>query len=555
VLATSIAETSLTIEGIRIVIDSGFSRVSVFDPASGLSKLKTVRVSLDSADQRAGRAGRLNSGVCYRMWSPADHARLAEHREPEILQADLASLVLDLAAWGIQNPSALSWISPPPQAAVDSASELLHRLGALANNKITPHGRELLKLPCHPRIAHMLIEAKTPELKQLATDIAAIIEERDPLGKDAGIDINLRIEALRRSRESKSPRRNFLRIEKVAGAYRRLLRVEPNNEAYDYFDAGLLIAYAYPERIAMARPGNNARFQLANGRYVTAGHTDDLAAEPWLAVALADLRDDTGKIFLASVLDPADLKNLVKETQTITWDTRKGGLIASADLRIGSIVLQSKPIKNPDREQIVSAITDAIKREGVSLLNFDEAFIRLQNRIRSLREWNPTENWPDVSTNTLLKVPEDWLVLYLDHVKKPEDFKKINLSEALLSFLSWDQQNALNKLAPERIVVPTGSKIMLEYTGNGDAPVLAVRLQELFGMAQTPTVNEGKIPVLLHLLSPGYKPVQVTSDLKSFWNNTYFEVKKELKRRYPKHAWPEDPWNAIPVAKGRSSKI
>ncbi len=551
VLATSIAETSLTIEGVKIVIDSGFARVSKFDPKSGLSRLETVQITKDSADQRAGRAGRLSAGVCYRMWTKANQERLIEHRIPEIMEADLAALVLDMAKWGISNLNQLTWLSPPPKAAVMQAVDVLTNLNALDTNKrITEHGKEIHQLPCHPRIAHMLLKAKQDNAIALATDIAAILEERDPLPKDSGIDINLRIEALRRSRQNNSAGNRFGRIEKVAESYRKMLNQEAENGPVDDHETGLLLAYTYPERIAFARPGNNAQFQLANGKIAAIGHRDNLANEPWLAVAHIDTRDGLGKIFMASPLNPKDLLPLVKEREVITWDTRKGGLIATKDLRIGSIVLQSKPLAAPNEENLVAAISTAIKNEGEALLNFDEAFTQLQNRILSVCKWNQYKDWPDVSTDELLLNNMDWLGFYLPKVKRPDDLKKINLSEALLQYLSWEQQQTLNSLAPAKINVPSGSNIGIEYLANGETPILSVRLQEVFGMADTPTINNGKIPLVLHLLSPGFKPVQVTSDLRSFWNNTYFEVKKELKRRYPKHAWPDDPWIEKAVAKG-----
>lgn len=550
VLATSIAETSLTIEGIKIVVDTGFGRVSRFDPKSGLSRLETVQISKDSADQRAGRAGRLSPGVCYRMWTSATHQRLAEHRTPEIMEADLAALVLDLAQWGITNIEQLTWLSPPPKASVTQALETLTNLNAIENGRITEHGKQLHQLACHPRIAHMLLKAKDDNAVALAADIAAILEERDPLPKDSGIDINLRIEALRRARQNNSLGNKFTRIEKVAESYRRLLNAEPDNGVVDVFETGLLLAYAYPERIAFARPGNNAQFQLANGKYATAGHRDDLAHEPWLAVAHMDTRDGLGKIFMASPLNPKDLLPMVKEKQIITWDTRRGGLIATKDLRIGSIVLQSKPLPNPDESYLQEAISNAIKTEGEQLLNFDEKMQQLQNRILSLRKWNPNEGWPDVSTTTLLLTNSEWLMPYLNNIKKPEELKKIDLHDALLNSLDWNLQQALNELTPTKINVPSGSAISVEYLPNGETPILSVRLQEVFGLADTPKINGGKISVVMHLLSPGFKPVQVTSDLRSFWNNTYFEVKKELQRRYPKHAWPDEPWEAKAVAKG-----
>ncbi|MBL7922245.1 MAG: ATP-dependent helicase HrpB [Bacteroidia bacterium] len=554
VLATSIAETSLTIEGIRIVVDTGFGRSSRFDTRSGLSKLETLRISKDSADQRAGRAGRLSSGVCYRMWTKATHERLAEHRIPEIMEADLASLVLDMANWGVNDILQLTWLTPPPKAALSQATDILHQLHALEKNKITVHGKQIHRLACHPRIAHMLLMATEIKDKQLGTDLAAVLEERDPLPRETGIDINLRVEALRRARSNSASANRFARIEKVAASYRKMLEIEVDNGAVDVFETGLLLAYAYPERIAFARPGNNAQFQLANGKYAVAGHKDDLAHEPWLAVAHMDLRDGLGKIFLAAPLNPKDLLPMVKEQTAITWDTRKGGIVATKELKIGSLVLQSKALPNPNEEQIASAISNAIKNEGEQLLDFDEKMEQLQNRIMSLRIWNTIENWPDVSTDVLLQTNEKWLGPYLKNIKKPDDLKKINLSEALFYSLDLEKQQALNVLVPQKIEVPSGSEIKIQYFINGAVPVLSVRLQEVFGLSDTPTVNKGKIKVVMHLLSPGYKPVQVTSDLKSFWNNLYFEVKKELQRRYPKHAWPEDPWTAPAVAKGRSHK-
>jgi ATP-dependent helicase HrpB len=551
VLATSIAETSLTIEGVKIVVDTGFARMQRFDPKSGLSKLETVQISKDSADQRAGRAGRLSAGVCYRMWTKATHDRLAEHRIPEIMEADLASLVLDMAQWGIVNLEQMSWLNNPPRAHVAQASEVLHQLGALENGRITEHGKQIHKLACHPRIAHMLLLAQEDHTIQLACDVAAVLEERDPLPRESGIDINLRVEALRRARKNNALGKAFARIEKVAESYRKLLQVAVNNEAVDPFETGLLIAHAYPERIACARPGNNAQFQLSNGKYAAAGHKDELAHEPWLAVAHMDTRDGLGKIFLAAPLNPTDLRSLVKEKEIITWDTRKGGLIATKDLRIGSIVLQSKPLPAPDPAHLADAISDALKTEGENLLNFDDEMKQLQNRILSLKKWNNSFDWPDVSTSTLLLQNKEWLGPYLNQVKKPDDLKKLNLASALFNHLPYQKQLDLNQLAPQKLEVPSGSFINIEYFPYGETPVLAVRLQEVFGLSDTPIINEGKTPLVLHLLSPGFKPVQVTSDLRSFWNNTYHEVKKELKRRYPKHSWPEDPWLAEPVAKGR----
>ena len=547
VLATSIAETSLTIEGIKIVVDTGFGRTQKWDPKSGLSRLETVQISRDSADQRAGRAGRLSPGVCYRMWSKATNDRLQEHRTPEIEEADLAPLALDLAHWGVMDPLKLTWLSPPPRGTWLAAIQTLHELEALENGSITPHGKEIHRLPCHPRLAHMMLMADEEDLVGLAADVAALLEERDPLGREAGIDINSRIDALRRHRREERRGGRFDRIEKIAASYRQLFDSEADNDPFDPYETGLLITHAFPERIAHNRPGNNAQFKLANGRIAMAGHKDDLAHEQWLAIANLDARDGMGKIFIASPLNPKDLASRVKEVEVVAWDTEDGGLNASKDLRIGNIVLKSVPLSNPDPSRLSEAIVTAIQKEGASLLDWNEEVEQLQNRLLSLRKWHPSEGWPDFGRDTLLLTNGDWLGPYLSEVKKPQELRKLDLRDILFHSLEYKKQQDLERLAPRKMEVPSGSSIKIMYRENGEAPVLAARIQELFGMESTPTVNDGKQSLLIHLLSPGFKPVQVTSDLKNFWNETYFEVRKDLKGRYPKHHWPDDPWTAEAV--------
>jgi ATP-dependent helicase HrpB len=552
VLATSIAETSLTIEGIRVVIDSGYGKTQRFDSRSGLSRLETVTITKDVADQRAGRAGRLSEGVCYRMWSIATHTRLREHRIPEILEADLCSLVLDLKKWGNQNTSDLVWLDPPPLGAVMAAEETLEQIEAINGIKITEHGRALHQLPCHPRIAHMLLKARELGLESLAADLAALMEERDPM-REAGCDITIRIEQLRKQRMRNSFERSFKRISQNAAYYLSLLQSISSNDSFDPTDAGLLISFAFPERIAGARPGNNAQFQLANGRLAMFSHKDDLAHEQWLAVAHVDAREGIGKIFLAAPLNPKDLAPLVKKITQVNWDTKKGGLIAHEEMRIGSIVLQSKPMQHVDPQLKAQGICNSIAKEGLHLLQPDTRTNQLINRIESLRKWDLIHQWPDFSPNTLQKTANEWLTPYLDKVKRNEDLHKLPLFDILYSSLDFPLQQALNILAPEKITVPSGSSVTILYHINGQSPVLSVRLQELFGLLETPSVCRGTIKLVIHLLSPGYKPVQVTSDLTSFWKNTYKEVKNELKRRYPKHSWPENPLEAIPV-KGAQRK-
>ena len=537
VLATSIAETSLTIEGISVVVDTGFGKTQRFDPQSGLSRLETIRISKDSAEQRAGRAGRLGPGVAYRLWTKAAHERLQPHRTPEILEADLTSLVLDMAQWGIIDISQLTWVTPPPRAALLQASETLHQLNALENGRITEHGRKMHALPTHPRIAHMLLAAQETNQLALASDIAALLEERDPLPREAGIDINERIEALRRYRRENGAGK-LKKIEKIAASYRRMFSMEAENGTVDPYETGVLLAHCYPERIAYARPGNNAQFQLANGKYAAAGHRDDLAHEPWLAIANLDAREGMGKIFLASPLNPKDLMPLVKQQDVITWDTTDGELTASRDMRIGSIVLQSKPLPEPDYDtHLIPAISEALKREGETLLNWTEKVQQWQMRVLSLRKWRPTEGWPDVSTPTLLMTNAEWLRPYLASVETPEDLLEIDLLPILEKFLTPEQKVRLEELAPVSIALPDGYEVELLYLPNGAQPILEVRLQDIFGWSENPTVDNGEMHVLLHLLTPDLKPLEVVSDLGSFWRERYSVLRGELVEKFPKVGW------------------
>ncbi|MBN7810898.1 ATP-dependent helicase HrpB [Algoriphagus sp. H41] len=547
VLSTDIAETSLTIEGVKVVVDSGFAKSNRFDPRSGLSRLVLHRISKDSADQRSGRAGRLTAGHSYRLWTKATQAQLAEFRTPELMEADLTGLVLDMKAWGKDDIRSMTWLTPPPAGTLALSEKTLESIEALEEGKLTNHGHEIHELPCHPRIAHMLLYAKKAKQLGLATDIAAVLEERDPLPADAGVDLNLRIEALRRFRSRGASIARIKKIEKIAAQYRRMFGVEAQNDPVDPWQTGLLLAYAYPERIAAARPGNNAQFQLSNGKIAQIGHRDDLAHESWLAVAHLDAREGMGKIWLAAPINPKDLAPMLKSKEVLEWDRKKGGLIAHSEIRIGAIVLGKRPLANFDKSQATQAILEAIAEEGELLLDFNEEVLQLIYRVQSLRKWNPGQDWPDWSERMLCESAPEWLSPYLQNISKNEDFKKLDLGQILLHSLPFEQQTLLDELAPQKLLVPSGSQIQIEYREGGDTPLLSVRLQELFGLLDTPKVNAGKVAVLIEMLSPGYKPVQLTQDLRSFWANGYFEVKKELKRRYPKHEWPEDPINAEAV--------
>lgn len=576
VLATSLAETSLTIEGITTVIDSGFSRVPKFDPRSGLTRLETVKVTKDSADQRAGRAARLGPGVCYRMWAETMNHTLQPTRQPEMLEADLASFVLELANWGIQNLNELTWITTPPEGAVKQARELLHALDALADSKITSRGKEMLKLPTHPRIAHMMLspsptsplpgergvpkgrgEGKEKTSLALATDVAAVLEERDPLPKESGADLSLRIEVLRKWRggERVNADRNVLeRIERVAANWRRIFKLVVDNRAPIDSDVGSLIAEAYPERIAQQLEKQSVRYKLANGRVVRLPDHDALLRESWLSVAHLDAGSGEGKIFLAAALNENDLVHRAKEVETIKWDAERGMISATLEKRIGNTILSSKPVREFSEHKRIQILCGALREEGLKLLNWSEAQDAWQARILSLKTWRPDDGWPDVSEQALLNTAEQWLAPFLTQVSKRTDFQRLDLQNILDGLIPWELTNRLDKLAPSRITVPSGSQIKVTYSQDGGTPIMEVRLQEMFGLLETPAVNEGRTKVLLHLLSPGYKPVQVTQDLKSFWQTTYHEVRKALRMRYPRHHWPEDPWTAEAVRGAKKSK-
>ena len=556
ILATSIAETSLTIEGVTVVVDSGYSRIPRFDPRSGMTRLETIRVTRDAADQRAGRAGRLGPGICYRLWSQAAHSNLVASRNPEILDADLAPLMLELAQWGIRDVSELTWVTIPPPGAVSQAKELLRELDALGSQGITARGREMLGLPTHPRIAHMLLEAKKEGTAALAlaTDIAAILDERDPMPKGSGADLSLRVELLRRWRkgERTSAERTFIdRIERVALAWRQHFRISEDNNLVSDTQVGKLVMAAYPDRVARQVSRNSERYKLVNGRVAKLPDHDPLHRDTWLAIAQVDAGGQEGKIFLAAPVDEKDLIPLASEKEIVSWDEEREMVTASLEARIGNVVLSTRPLNKIPGDERVLALCQAIRNRGLSFLNWGEGQMAWQARVLSLRRWRPEENWPDVSDERLLETLGTWLAPFLGDLYKRTEVLKLDLSIILNAMLPWELNTKFNELAPARLEVPSGSMIKLIYFADGSAPAMEVRLQEVFGMLETPAVNAGRNKVIMHLLSPGFKPVQVTQDLKSFWATTYAEVRKELRSRYPKHSWPEDPWTATAVRGAR----
>ena len=552
VLATPIAETSLTIEGVRVVVDAGFCRKPVFDVRTALEHLETVRISKDMAAQRTGRAGRVAPGICFRLWSKATEGRMAELRQPEILEADLAPLVLQVAAWGEAHPERLPWLTPPPAASLRTAQALLEVLGALdPDGRITAHGRAMAALPCHPRMAQLLLSASDDARKALAADIAALLEEKDPLAAETDPDIALRVEALRRARASGHPG-NWARMVRIAAQYRALAGVPEDNARPDAYDIGQLVAAAYPERVARAWKEGHGRFCLASGDIVAVDDASPLAGAEWQAVASVHVRSGgVGRIFLAAPVAKDDLMQMAEVREDIYWDTKAGSVVARRAWRLGVHLLDEKPLSGVDREKLVGVICEAARKEGRSMFNFDEAAENLQRRIAVVAAWHPELDLPDVSTEAVLQRAGEWLPLYAGNASTAAQLKKIEMEAVIRGLLSHDQQQAVERIAPSHVVVPTGSRIRLAYRQGTEVPVLRVRLQECFGLLDTPRVDGGRRPVLMELLSPGYKPVQLTSDLRSFWTGAYFEVRKELRRRYPKHAWPDDPMAADPV---RSAK-
>lgn len=542
VLATPIAETSLTIEGVRIVVDSGLCRQLVFDAHTGLSHLTTVRISKDMAIQRRGRAGRVAEGICYRLWTQTSEHLMQEQRKPEIEEADLTSMVLDIVAYGEKDPMSLPWLTPPSHSNIYNAKHLLLSLQAISEDgSATLLGKEMAALPCHPRIAKMILCSDTDAQKALACDMAALLEEKDPMSENADSDMTLRITMLRSQREKKNLGR-WARIAQIAQEYRKLLQVKEDNHPVDPEAVGNLIASAYPERIAMALD-NIGNIRLSGGQSLFIDKEDPMSTHSWLAIASLNAVGKKGKVFLSA---PVNINDLPTSTYTnISWDSKAGMVRMQRESRIGMLVIESKPIHDADKEEVIDIICSAVKKDGLSMFDWNEQVKRLQQRVAKIKQWHPEMNVPDLSTEHLMKTATEWLPFYLEQEGKLKttiaELKKLDLAEILWAQIPYELQEEIDRLAPTHIEVPSGSRIRIDYRPGAEAPVLSVRLQECFGMNQTPKIDNGRQPLLMELLSPGFKPVQLTQDLASFWQGTYFDVRKELKRRYPKHFWPENP--------------
>jgi len=565
VLATNIAETSLTIDGVRVVVDAGLARVPRFDPGSGMTRLETQRISRASATQRGGRAGRLEPGVCYRLWSEAQHEQLPAYGTAEILQADLAGLALQLGRWGVA-PEELVWLDVPPAAAYAQARELLARLGALNDSgALNAHGQAMAELPAHPRIAHLLLRGQALGLGSLACDVAALLGERDIL-RGAGADLHERTALLAgESAGNRASRGAVQRVKQLARQFRGYLRGKPSEAVADPDHPrwlGALLAFAYPDRVARQRREGGGEYRLANGRAAQFGEPDALMKEPWLVVA--DLGSRQGqreeRIYLAAALDAALFDSVLAEQvrvhDELDWDEREGVLRAERQRKVGELVLSSEALPGLDAEARSRALLGLVRRKGLELLPWTPELRQWQARVNLLRrldlESRGESEWPDVGDAALLASLEDWLLPYLGKVTRLAHFANLELPGILHGLLPWPLPQRLDELAPRTLQVPSGSNIRLDYSEF--PPVLAVRLQELFGLADTPRIAGGRLAVKLHLLSPAQRPVQVTQDLANFWRSTYAEVKKDLKGRYPKHYWPDDPLIAEPTARAKPRK-
>ncbi|RJE86872.1 ATP-dependent helicase HrpB [Paenibacillus sp. 1011MAR3C5] len=552
VLSTSVAESSLTVEGVKIVVDSGLSRVPRFSPRTGLSRLETVPVSRDSADQRRGRAGRVAPGYCYRMWTEQEHHHLPLHTRPEMLDADLSALALELAVWGTPDPAELQWLTPPPQAAYDGAVALLQSLNAMdEHGKPTPSGQRIAKLGMHPRLGAMLLAAEEqPAALERACELAALLSERDLLGSERNVDIALRVDALRKA-GGKEPAAH--RIKSQAQQWKRRMderRADeaatnlPHNQSKTWAE-GSLLASAYPDRIAQRRP--DGRYVMANGRGAVLPELQPLSRSPYLVVCELDDAGSEGRIRLAAGISlpeiEASLPAHLTLEEAVEWDAGTQSVRARRRMKLGAIVLSEVPLEGPDPEAVADTLLRGIRLKGISALPMSKNAASLLGRMR-LMSLSGDPQWPDVSDEALLDTMELWLKPHIYGMKSLSDLGKLPMAQLVGDRMTWKQTRELDEQVPTHITVPSGSRIPIDYSNPG-SPVLAVRLQELFGWRETPRLVNGRLPLTLHLLSPSQRPVQVTKDLASFWELAYFEVKKDLKGRYPKHYWPDDPYEAV----------
>lgn len=551
VLSTAIAESSVTLEAVRVVIDSGLARVPRFSPRSGMTRLETTRVSQASADQRRGRAGRVAPGICVRLWSEGEHASLPARAVPEMLEADLAPLALELACAGIADVAALRWLDRPPAGALAQGRALLTDLGALdRTGRVTAHGRAMAALGIAPRLAHLVLVGAARGAATLACELAALLAERDILRRESAAhdaDIRTRVDALRdRARGVEVDRGRVERVRQEARALRRSLGARANDADEDPARAGALVALAYPDRIAMRRSGEAPRYLLRNGRGARLEIAGPLARETFMAVADLDGDPAESRIWLAAPLDEAEVRAALGDAVTVerevSWDARTESVRAVERERAGAIVLRERVPRDVDQGEITDALLGAVRAAGVAQLPWSTGAAALRARLAFAHTIAP-DSYADVSDAALESRLDEWLRPALGAAKRWSDVARADLGAALLESLAWKARARLDTLAPTHFEVPSGSRIPIDYS-DATAPVLAVRLQEVFGLTETPRVGEGRVPLTIHLLSPASRPVQVTRDLASFWRSGYFEVRRDLKGRYPRHHWPDDPITA-----------
>lgn len=564
VLATNIAETSLTIEGVQVVVDSGLTRVLRYDPASGMNRLMTVPSSRSSAEQRKGRAGRLGPGVCYRLYDKITFQSMPEHSPPEITTSDLSSLVLELGVWGVRDPRKLSWLTQPSEEAWKSGAALLTAIGALdGQGTVTAAGREMVRLPLHPRLARMLLRARELGCGRLGADLAALLTERDIFrhsGEGTAIDdpdVSERVEKLqlwRRDRIAGRADPSALRtVERTAKQLLGLLqggRAAEDGETGQELLARLLLA-AFPDRICKRREDGGRVFIHAQGRGVRFKSDTGLMNSPYIIAVTADAGEKAeGYVYLAAPVSEAMIRSECASSlatrRKVEWDRKDGRIVAAVEERLGALLLSSRQFAATD-EEAGPLLLEAVRSEP-GLLKFGNEARQLQGRVAMVSSAFPEETWPDLSDAQLLGRPEEWLPPWLGGMRSKNDLRGLGVLAAMKAILGRERVRLIESRTPLTLTVPSGSRVALDYT-RGELPVLGVKLQEMFGLADTPVVAEGRVKVLLHLLSPARRPVQVTQDLKGFWNTGYPLVKKELKGRYPKHPWPDDPWNATPTRK------
>jgi len=544
VLATSIAETSLTIEGVRVVIDSGLARVPVYEPNIGLTRLETVRVSRAAADQRRGRAGRTEPGVCYRLWEEAATGALEAFMRPEILSADLAPLLLDCAAWGVTDPTTLSFLDPPPKPALKEAGDLLRQLHALDDEgRITDTGRRLRNLPLPPRLSRMVLAAGEAGQARDAADLAAVLVERG-LGGD-GVDLAERIERFRRDRSRRAE--DMRRM--AEGWARSSSGSSPRGEG---LSVGALLTFAYPDRLAKAR-GKPGEYLMANGRGAALEPHERLAREPYLAIAEISGGAAAARILAAAPITQEEIEGAlgadIEQRDEIAFDRQARALRARAVRRYGALVLSERPLPVPATEEAARALASGLMSLGLDALPFSKALAQWRERVMFLRHAEGDE-WPDLSDEALAATADQWFAPHLVGKSGLGEIGPDLLSDALRSLLPWNLQRRLDAEAPTHIEVPTGSQIPVDY-GSGEGPVLAVRVQELFGLDKHPTIAGGRVPLILHLLSPAQRPIQITRDLPGFWRGSWAAVRADMRGQYPKHPWPEDPLTAPPTRRAK----